>query len=190
MCCIITPCYLRPPCLCGRSQQQSRHLVLDLQLVVPLLLLRNHLLRMLLYLEMKCRTPLQLYHQSRPKAKKTRLSPEEDYPFVEKPSEDFFCPVTLGLLLQPHLTSCCGKHLSEESATRIQGEGGPCPLCKAPDWSTVLNKLFRRQVKELHVFCHHKEKGCWWKGELSDFTQHVHSCQFRYLAISISFTPL
>ena len=49
MCCIITPCYLRPPCLYGRSQQQSRHLVLDLQLVVPLLLLRNHLLSMLLH---------------------------------------------------------------------------------------------------------------------------------------------
>ena len=49
MCCIITPCYLWPPCLYGRSQQQSRHLVLDLQLVVPLLLLRNHLLSMLLY---------------------------------------------------------------------------------------------------------------------------------------------
>ena len=45
----MTPRYLRPPCLYGRSQQQSRHLVLDLQLVVPLLLLRNHLLSMLLY---------------------------------------------------------------------------------------------------------------------------------------------
>ena len=49
MCCIITPCYLWHPCLYGRSQQQSRHLVLDLQLVVPLLQLRNHLLSMLLY---------------------------------------------------------------------------------------------------------------------------------------------
>ena len=88
--------------------------------------------------------------------------------------------MTLGLLLQPHLTSCCGKHLSEESATRIQGEGGPCPLCKSPDWGTMLDKLFRRQVKELHVFCRHKEEGCWWKGELSYFKQHVHSCQFRY----------
>ncbi|CAI8032727.1 hypothetical protein GBAR_LOCUS18479 [Geodia barretti] len=121
---------------------------------------------------------------TQPKAKKPRLSPEEDYPFVEKPSEDFFCPVTLGLLLQPHLMSCCGKYLSEESATRIQGEGGPCPLCKAPDWSTLLDKHVRRQVKELHVFCRHKEKGCWWKGELSDFTQHVQSCQFRYTQVS------
>ncbi|CAI8028787.1 hypothetical protein GBAR_LOCUS16358 [Geodia barretti] len=118
------------------------------------------------------------------KTEESRLSPEEDYPFVEKPSEDFFCPVMLSLLLQPHLTSCCGKHLSEESATRIQGEGGPCPLCKSPDWSTVLDKHVRRQVKELHVFCRHKEKGCWWKRELSDFTQHVQSCQFRYLQVS------
>ena len=130
-------------------------------------------------------TTLQLYHQSRPKTEESRLSPDEDYPFVEKPSEDFFCPVTLGLLLQPHLTSCCGKHLSEESATRIQGEGGPCPLCKASDWSTVLNKHLSRQVKELHVFCRHKEKRCRWKGELSDFTQHVQSCQYRYLCQSV-----
>ncbi|CAI8028766.1 TNF receptor-associated factor 4 [Geodia barretti] len=118
------------------------------------------------------------------KTEESRLSPEEDYPFVEKPSEDFFCPVTLGLLLQPHQTSCCGKHLSEESATRIQREGGPCPLCKSPDWSTVLDKHVRRQVKELRVFCRHKEKGCWWKGELSDFTKHVQSCRFRYLPAS------
>ena len=134
-------------------------------------------------------TPWPPYHPSRPKTEESRLSPDEDYPFVEKPSEDFFCPVTLGLLLQPHLTSCCGKHLSEESATRIQGEGGRCPLCKAPDWSTVLNKHLSRQVKELHVFCRHKEKGCWWKGELSDFTQHVQSCQYRYLCQSV-FRPL
>ena len=189
MCYIITPCYLRPPCLYGRSQQQSRHLVLDLQLVVPLLLLRNHLLSMLLYPLLH--GELHYHHTINPdpKQKKIRLSPEEDYPFVEKPTEDLFCPVTLGLLLQPHLTSCCGKHLSEESATRIQGEGGPCPLCKAPDWSTVLNKHLSRQVKELHVFCRYKEKRCRWKGELSDFTQHVQSCQYRYLCQSV-FRPL
>ena len=120
-----------------------------------------------------------LYYPSRPKPQKSHLSPEEDYLFVQKPSEDFFCPVTLGLLLQPHLTSCCGKHLSEESATRIQGEGGPCPLCKDPDWTTVLNKHLSRQVKELLVFCHHMEKGCQWRGELLYSPQHVESCQFR-----------
>ena len=73
-------------------------------------------------------------------------SVNEDYRFVEEPSDDFFCPVTMGLLLHPHLTSCCGNHISEEAASRIQREGGACPLCKEGDWSTVLNKCFQRQV--------------------------------------------
>ena len=41
-------------------------------------------------------------------------SMEKDFIFVERPSEDFFCPVSLELLLEPQLTSCCGHHLSQE----------------------------------------------------------------------------
>ena len=101
--------------------------------------------------------------------------PPEDL-FVEQPSDDFFCPVMMGLLLQPHLTSCCGKHLSQEVATRIQREGGACPLCKEQSWSTVLNKHFQRHVKSLRVFCQHKDRGCGWQGELAAFHHHVESC--------------
>ena len=57
---------------------------------------------------------------------------EDEIIFVDSPSEEFFCPVNSSLLLKPHLTLCCGKHLSEECATEIQKDGGPCPLCKAP----------------------------------------------------------
>ena len=90
---------------------------------------------------------------------------EEEYPFVERPSEEFFCPITCALLLQPHLTGCCGKHLSQEAATKIQGEGGACPLCKEPHLSTFFNKHFLRQVNELRVLCHHENRGCGWQGE-------------------------
>ena len=76
---------------------------------------------------------------------------EEDYLFVEQPSKDFFCPVTFSLLLQPHLTSCCGNHISQEAASRIQREGGPCPLCNTHSWSTFFSKHFQRQVKSLCV---------------------------------------
>ena len=101
------------------------------------------------------------------------------YQFVEQPSDDFFCPVTFDLLLQPHLTSCCGKHLSQEAVTRIQREGGACPLCTTHQWSTMLSKYFQRQVNALHVFCHHKNKGCGWQGELSDLEHHLHSFHVR-----------
>ena len=102
-------------------------------------------------------------------------STEQEYHFFKKPSRDFFCPVTFGLLLQPHLTTCCGKHLSQEAAMRIQTEGGVCPMCKEPHLSTVLNKHFLRQVNELHVFCRHKDRGCKWRGELCDMEHHAQS---------------
>ena len=103
-------------------------------------------------------------------------SPEDDYQFVEEPTDDFFCPVTYGVLLQPHLTSCCGKHLSQEAATRIQREEGACPLCKTRSWSTVLNKHFQRTVYSLRVFCRHEERGCGWQGELAALQHHVQLC--------------
>ena len=106
-------------------------------------------------------------------------SVDEDYPFVEQPSDDFFCPVTMGLLLHPHLTSCCGNHISEEAASRIQREGGACPLCKKKDWSTMFSKHFQRQVNSLRVFCRHEDRGCGWQGELTAFHHHVNSCPMR-----------
>ena len=101
---------------------------------------------------------------------------KEDFPFVEKPSEDFFCPLTYGLLLQPHQTNCCGKHLSQEAATRIQREGGACPLCNKPQLNTIFDQELSCQVHQLRVFCHHKDRGCGWQGMLSDLDHHVQSC--------------
>ena len=112
-----------------------------------------------------------------------QLSQEVEYRFVEQPSDDFFCPVTFGLLLQPHLTSCCGKHLSQEAATRIQGEGKPCPLCKRPCWTAMLSKHFQRQVNELRVFCCHEDRGCGWQGELADLERHIQSCPMREIPL-------
>ena len=105
--------------------------------------------------------------------------PEEEYPFVEQPPEDFFCPVTTGLLLQPHLTSCCGQNISQEAATRVKRAGRACPLCNAPDWRTVLNKQFQREVRALRVFCRHEDRRCWWKGELAYLNHHVQSCPMK-----------
>ena len=110
---------------------------------------------------------------------------EQDYDFVEQPSQDFFCPVTYDLLLQPHLTACCGKHLSEKAATMIKEVGGPCAMCKEPNLSTILDKHFRRQLNERHVFCHNKNRGCGWQGELSDYVKrHIESCPMKNAPLS------
>ena len=109
------------------------------------------------------------------------IAPDKDYPFVEKPSEELFCPLTKGLLVQPHLTSCCGYHLAEESAVKNKKDGKPCPLCKSVEWQTMLSKHLRRQVRGLCVFCCYKALGCAWEGELSKYEQHVQPCAFRYV---------
>ena len=106
-------------------------------------------------------------------------SPPE-YLFVEEPSRDFYCPVTFGLLLQPHRTSCCGKqHLSELAVVRIKEEGGGCPLCRASQWGTEIDEEFQHKVQALCVFCAHVDRGCEWKGMVREFDTHVVSCPMK-----------
>lgn len=75
--------------------------------------------------------------------------PSKKMKYAKEPApSDFICSVTADLLLQPHLTLCCGQHLSPEAVTTMVEDGMPCPLCKTASWSTVLNKHFQRQVKD------------------------------------------
>ena len=112
-----------------------------------------------------------------PSPNQLKPSSEEDYLFVEQPSKDLFCPVTFGLLLQPHLTSCCGNHISQEAASKKIRR--VCPLCKTRPLNTILNKHFQRQVMSVRVFCRHDDRGCGWQGELANFESHVQSCPMR-----------
>ena len=95
-------------------------------------------------------------------------SMERDFDFVKRPSQDFFCPVSLELLLEPQQTSCCGHHLSLEVSTRLHREGKACPMCNAEQWSAVLDKYHRRRVHEVRVRCWHKDNGCDWAGEVNE----------------------
>ena len=108
-----------------------------------------------------------------------RSADQRDYDFVEQPSQDFFCPVTLEFLLEPQLTSCCGHHLSLEASSRLQREGKACPLCNETGWSTVLDKFHRRKVHELRVRCPHRGSGCDWVGEVNSVERHAGCCPKR-----------
>ena len=104
---------------------------------------------------------------------------EGDFDFVERPSQDFFCPVSFELLLEPQLTSCCGHHLSQEAATRLQKEGKACPMCNGGQWSAVLDKYHRRRVREVRVRCRYKDNGCAWVGEVNNLKRHTNVCEKR-----------
>lgn len=102
--------------------------------------------------------------------------PGEEYPYVEQPSQEYICPVTYSIMLQPHLTECCGHHISQEAALRIQEDNKGCPICAQNELKVILDKNVQRKVRGLRVFCNKVLKGCTWQGELSDYEYHIQSC--------------
>ena len=104
---------------------------------------------------------------------------QKEFDFIERPLEEFFCPVTFELLLNPHQTTCCGNHLSEKAVRRLQRDGKPCPMCKEPELSTVQDKFHRRRVSAVHVRCPHTPSSCEWVGEAGQADQHVNLCSKR-----------
>ncbi len=106
-------------------------------------------------------------------------SQQPDYDFVEQPDQDYFCPVSLELLTQPHQTDCCGHHVSQQAVNRITRDKKPCPMCKEDDFATHVDKFFKRKVRQLKVYCPYKKSWCKWTGELGDLDQHTTTCPKR-----------
>ena len=97
-----------------------------------------------------------------------------EFDFIEKPSEEYLCPVTFELLLDPVQTNfCCGNHLSRAVAEKLQAEGKPCPLCKETPLRTTDDRFFKRKVRQLKVRCNNKSAGCEWVGELGELDNHL-----------------
>ena len=68
----------------------------------------------------------------------------EEYDFLEKPGNEYFCPVTFELLKDPRQTNfCCGNHLSRATAERLEAEGKPCPICKKAPLKTTEDLFFK-----------------------------------------------
>ena len=62
-----------------------------------------------------------------------------------------------------------------------------CPMCRSNGFKTFLNKQNDRAIKNLHIFCTNKDKGCDWQGEINDITGHLRSsngCSFEEVKCS------
>ena len=99
-----------------------------------------------------------------------------DYHFVEEPPDSLVCPVCLLPCREPHLISCCGKKTCHSCISRVQLAGQPCPLCRTPEFSTMIDREIERQVLSLKVYCNNKEDGCTWIGELRQLERHSNVC--------------
>ena len=57
-----------------------------------------------------------------------------------------------------------------------------CPFCQNEEFSTLPNKQADREIRDLHVICTNKERGCEWQGELKSINNHLGNsdgCQFE-----------
>ena len=97
-----------------------------------------------------------------------------DYEFVAAPPKSLECPVCLLILHDPHIISCCGNEFCQRCIECVQRDGKPCPLCNAPEFTTLLNKKRVREVNALMIRCIHKKLGCNWKGEIGELQHHLY----------------
>ena len=117
--------------------------------------------------------------------------PNINYSFVSstEPCDDYMCPITGKVMLDPYRTGCCGKHLSEAKAKKVANSNRQCPLCSAPSpaKSSAGRKVFtanpdpefQDKILELQVRCFYNEDGCGWEGSLRDFQSHMFSCDMQ-----------
>ena len=105
--------------------------------------------------------------------------------FVQPPpSSDIVqteCPVCLQILRKPCLISCtCGQKYCEECIELLSKNNKPCPLCNKPKFNFIRDYALERYLKDLDVWCSHKEVGCEWRGKLREFEVHLNQGSSHY----------
>ena len=112
----------------------------------------------------------------------------EEYNFVESPPQEYFCPVSFAVLLEPYQTRCCGNHLSQEAYQRLRGQA--CPVCKEKNLTAMDDKFHKRRVMSLKVRCPHEAEGCEWEGELGSLEQHLDTTTgvCRYVVVNCPYS--
>ena len=98
--------------------------------------------------------------------------------FVVEPSEDFLCPICAKVLVEPHVTECCGQHFCKECLTKWFKEQGSviCPHCRSINFTHIRYLPIRRKINDLQVFCSNKKDGCTSVTTVSQLESHLSEC--------------
>ena len=98
--------------------------------------------------------------------------PTASYTIIGQIGEEYICPVTKELLVEPYQSLCCGQHFSKEAVDRLLAQNAKCPICRTLPWKCTPDKAFKRSIHQaLRVKCC-LHNGCTWTGSFSDFLQH------------------
>jgi len=104
-----------------------------------------------------------------------------EYHFVDTPPDMFVCKICHHPSREPYLSVCCG-HTFCKSCLDGPSLCVSCPMCREQPFTTVPNKQNKRAINSLQIYCINREKGCNWKGEVSNASDHLENssgCQFE-----------
>ena len=113
-----------------------------------------------------------------------------DYDLVSKPPGHLICKICHLPNRDPYLSVCCGHIFCKSCLDNIKKATAftnACPVCHDEQFVTFPSKAVDREVKELHIYCTNKKKGCEWQGELNDINNHLGNsddCQFKQVKCS------
>ena len=113
-----------------------------------------------------------------------------DYDIVSKPPDRLICKICHLPSRDPYLSVCCGHVFCKsclDTVKKATAITNACPVCRDEEFVTFPNKAVDREVKELHIYCTNKEKGCEWQGELNYINNHLGNsdgCQFEEVKCS------
>ena len=111
----------------------------------------------------------------------------QDWIFVRNHDDNdlFLCKICLGVLMDPHLITCCGecvcKRCIDSHLLRIStlDDGKKsCPFCRKDNFKLIENSDLKRSINNLEVFCLYQKSGCMWSGKLKEGEAHLHECIF------------
>ena len=128
--------------------------------------------------------PISLFHlqQMSTNSEGSHFEGGYDYQFMETPSDDLICKICQYPSRNPYLSVCCGHVFCKSclDACSTTSFNVVCPMCRSLQFQGFVNKQIDRKVRSLHVFCVNKEKGCRWKGEINNISNHLdEKCQFQ-----------
>jgi len=107
-----------------------------------------------------------------------------EYEFVETLPDRVLCKICRYPSRDPYMSLCCGHAFCKSCLERQRQASSiiayACSVCRKeePEFKTVPYVAIDREVKELHVYCTNKRRGCEWKGEINNISNHCNNCQF------------
>ena len=108
------------------------------------------------------------------------MSTAAERDFVVEPSEDFLCPICAKVLVEPHVTECCGQHFCEQCLTKWFKEQGSviCPHCRSINFAHIRYLPMKRKINDLRIYCSNKRDGCTSIITVSHLESHLSECSY------------